>query len=91
MDHDSTQAQVAALARQIRVELVSRSMLHQDLADAIPVSHSAMSHYMTALRPIPMPTFIRIAEVLGVKPSELLGRAAELPPERAAGTGAALP
>lgn len=82
MDDEHAQAQVAALARQIKVELVSRSMRHQDLADAIPLSHSAMSHYMNALRAIPMPTFIRIAEVLGVKPSELLKRASELPPER---------
>jgi transcriptional regulator with XRE-family HTH domain len=82
MNDEHGQSQVADLARQIRVECAARSMRHQDLADAIPISHSAMSHYMTALRPIPMPTFIRMAEVLGVKPSELIGRASELPPEQ---------
>lgn len=82
MDDEDEQSQVAALARQIRVELAARSMLHQDLADAIPVSHSTMSNYMTAQRSIPMPTFFRIAEVLEVEPSVLLQRASELPPDR---------
>lgn len=79
---DETQAVVASVARQIRVELAARSMQHHDLAEAVPLSHSAMSHYLTAKRSIPMPTFIRIAEILEMEPSEILGRAAELPAER---------
>ena len=65
----------AALAHQIRVELVDRGMEQQDLANAVGINRVTMSNYMTGKRSIPMPIFFRIAEALGLSPQALMQRA----------------
>lgn len=63
------------MVTQIKVELVERGMEQKDLADQVGINRVTMSHYMTSKRSIPMPTFIKIAEVLGVTPGALMDRA----------------
>lgn len=65
----------AALAHQIKVELVDRGMEQQDLAGAVGINRVTMSNYMTGKRSIPMPVFIKIAEALGLSPQALMQRA----------------
>ena len=65
----------AAVATQIKVELVERNMNQKDLAEAVGIGRPAMNHYMTGKRSMPMPTFFRVAEVLGLSPRELMERA----------------
>ena len=65
----------AALALQIKVELVERGMNQKDLAEAVGVGRPAMNHYMTGKRSMPMPTFIAVAGALGLSPRELMTRA----------------
>jgi transcriptional regulator with XRE-family HTH domain len=65
----------AALATQIKIELVERNMTQKDLAEAIGIGRPAMNHYMRGHRSIPMPTFFAVAEVLGISPRDLLERA----------------
>ena len=64
----------AALAHQIRVELVDRGMEQQDLAGKVGINRVTMSNYMTGKRSIPMPVFFKIAEALGVSPQVLMQR-----------------
>ena len=72
----------AALSTQIKVELVERDMTQKDLAEAVGVGRPAMNHYIKGHKSMPMPTFIKVAEVLGLTPGELLGRAeARIQPE----------
>jgi plasmid maintenance system antidote protein VapI len=72
----------AALAHQIRVELVDRAMEQQDLASKVGVNRVTMSNYMTGKRSIPMPVFFKISEVLGMSPQVLMQRAeARVQPE----------
>ena len=63
------------MVTQIKVELVERGMEQKDLADQVGINRVTMSHYMTSKRSIPMPTFIKIAQVLGVTPGALMDRA----------------
>ena len=71
-----------ALATQIKVELADHGMEQKDLADQVGINRVTMSHYMTCKRSMPMPTFVRVAEVLGLTPSVLMGRAeARIQPE----------
>jgi transcriptional regulator with XRE-family HTH domain len=65
----------AALATQIRVELVERGMTQQDLAEAVGVGRPAMNHYLKTHKSMPMPTFMKVAEALGLTPVALLERA----------------
>lgn len=65
----------AALATQIKVELVERSMDQKDLADKVGINRVTMSLYMTGKRSMPMPTFFKVAEALGVTPQALMQRA----------------
>lgn len=65
----------SALALQVKVELVERGMDQQALAEAVGIERATLSRYMTGKRSMPMPTFIRVAEVLGLSPVELMGRA----------------
>lgn len=64
-----------ALATQIRIELVERGMTQKDLAEAVGVGRPAMNHYITGKRSMPMPTFLAVAEALGLSPQVLLQRA----------------
>lgn len=65
----------AALAMQIKVELVERDMEQKDLADKVGINRVTMSHYMTGKRSIPMPTFFKVAEALEISPRVLMERA----------------
>lgn len=65
----------AALAHQIRVELVDRGMEQQDLAGKVGINRVTMSNYMTGKRSIPMPVFFSIAEAFGLSPKVLMERA----------------
>lgn len=65
----------AALAHQIKVELVERGMDQKDLAEAVGIERATMNRYMTGKRSMPMPTFFRVAEVLGLTPQALMQRA----------------
>lgn len=72
MDDEQVRLELATISKRIKVGLVERDMTQAELADAIPIAHPTLSHYMTGKRAIPMPTLIRIAEIFGVKPSNLL-------------------
>jgi transcriptional regulator with XRE-family HTH domain len=64
-----------ALSTQIKVELAERGMDQKDLADAVGVERATLSRYMTGKRSMPMPTFFKVAEALGVSPRVLMERA----------------
>lgn len=64
-----------ALAMQLKVEMADRGMEQKDLADKVGINKVTMSHYMTGKRSMPMPTFVKVAGVLGLTPSALLARA----------------
>jgi transcriptional regulator with XRE-family HTH domain len=71
-----------ALATEIRVQLAERNLEQKDLADQVGINRVTMSHYMTTKRSMPMPTFVKVAEVLGLTPSALMARAeARIQPE----------
>ena len=73
-----------ALAMQLKVEMAERGWEQKDLADKVGINKVTMSHYMTCKRSMPMPTFIRVAELLGLTPSELMARSeARVRPESA--------
>lgn len=65
----------AALATQIKVELAERDMTQKDLAEAVGVGRPAMNHYIKGHKSMPMPTFFKVAEVLGLSPQVLMQRA----------------
>jgi len=72
----------AALSTQIKVELVERDMTQKDLAEAIGVGRPAMNHYLKGHKSMPMPTFMKVAEALGLTPVALMARAeARIQPE----------
>jgi transcriptional regulator with XRE-family HTH domain len=72
----------AALSTQIKVELVERDMTQKDLAEAVGVGRPAMNHYLKGHKSMPMPTFMKVAEVLGLTPVTLMARAeARIQPE----------
>lgn len=64
-----------ALTLQIKVELTRQSMDQKDLADAVGIERATLSRYMTGRRSMPMPTFFKVAEALGVAAHVLLERA----------------
>lgn len=65
----------AALIVQLRVELAERDMTQQDLAQALGVPAATLNRYMKGHRSIPMPTFFKIAEILGTTAKGLMERA----------------
>lgn len=65
----------AALATQIKIELVERGMNQKDLAESVGVGRPAMNLYLTCKRSMPMPTLYAVADVFGLTPRELLERA----------------
>lgn len=65
----------AALATQLKVELAERDWTQKDLAEAIGIGRPAMNHYIKGHKSIPMPTFFKISEALGLTPRELMERA----------------
>lgn len=64
----------AALSHQIKVELVERGMEQKDLAEAIGIEKATLSRYMTNRRPMPMATFFKVAEALGLSAQTLMQR-----------------
>lgn len=72
----------AALTKQITIELVEREMDQKDLAEAVGVERATMNRYMKGHRSMPMPTFFKVAEALGLTAQELMQRAeARVPSE----------
>jgi len=72
----------AALAIQIKVELAERDWTQTDLAEAVGVGRPALNRYMRGKASMPMPTYFKVAEVLGLSPRELMQRAeARIPRE----------
>jgi len=72
----------AAIAKQIVIELVERDMDRQDLADAVNIEPATLSRYLNGKRSMPMPTFFKVADVLGISPRVLMERAeARIQPE----------
>ncbi|MBT8163087.1 MULTISPECIES: helix-turn-helix transcriptional regulator [Arthrobacter] len=65
----------SAMVTQLKVELAERDWEQKDLAEKISVNRVTMSNYMTGKRSIPMPTFLKIAEALGIAPGTLMDRA----------------
>lgn len=65
----------AALATQIKIELVERDMTQKDLAEAVGIGRPAMNHYLKGHKSMPMPTFFKVAEVLGLSAQTLMQRA----------------
>jgi Predicted transcriptional regulator len=65
----------AALATQVKVELVERGMTQTELAEAAGVGRPAMNRYLKGHQSMPMPTFFAVAEVLGLSPRVLMERA----------------
>lgn len=65
----------ASLATQIKIELVERNMDQKDLAEAVGIESATLSRYMTCKRSMPMPTFFKVAEALGLTPMVLMQRA----------------
>jgi transcriptional regulator with XRE-family HTH domain len=64
----------AALSTQIKVELVERGMEQKDLADLVGIESATLSRYMTGKRSMPMPTFYKVAEALGLTAKTLMER-----------------
>lgn len=72
----------AALSTQIKVELVERGMDQKVLAEAVGIERATLNRYMTGKRSMPMPTFFKVAEALGLTPQVLMQRAeARIQPE----------
>lgn len=71
----------SALATQIKVELAERDMTQTDLAAAIGVGRPALNRYMKGHQSMPMPTFCKVARVLGLSPAELMTRAVDRVPK----------
>jgi transcriptional regulator with XRE-family HTH domain len=65
----------AALSTQIKVELAERDMDQKDLADAVGAEPATLSRYMTGRRSMPMPTFFKVSESLGVNAQVMRQRA----------------
>ncbi|MDQ5862694.1 MAG: helix-turn-helix transcriptional regulator [Actinomycetota bacterium] len=64
----------AALSIQIKVELAEREMEQKDLADAVGTEPATLSRYMTGKRSMPMPTYYKVAEALGLTAKTLMER-----------------
>ena len=82
--HMSTHADLleAALSAQIKIEMAERDMTQKELAEAVGIGRPAMNHYIKGHKSMPMPTFIRVAEALGLTPQTLWTRAeARIQPE----------
>ena len=66
----------AAIAKQILVELTERDMTQEHLAEALGTTPATLNRYLRGKRSMPMPTFFKVADVLGVDAPTLLSRAA---------------
>lgn len=73
---ESAELLLLAIGRQIRVELTSRDMTQQQLADAIGIERATLSRYLNG-KPMPLMVYINLAEALGLTPQALMLRAEE--------------
>ena len=72
----------AALATQVKVELVERDWDQKILAEAVGIERATLNRYLTGKRSMPMPTFFAVAEAFGLSPRVLMERAeARIQPE----------
>jgi len=65
----------AALATEIKIELVARDWTQETLAKAVGIERATLTRYMTGKRSMPMPTFFAVAEAFGISPRALMERA----------------
>lgn len=65
----------AALAIQIKIELVERDWDQKVLAEAVGIERATLNRYLTGKRSMPMPTFFAVAEAFGISPRVLMERA----------------
>ena len=65
----------AALATQIKVELVERGLDQKTLAERVGIHAVTMTKYLKNQRSMPLPVLIDIASVLGISPRMLMQRA----------------
>lgn len=73
---------LAAISKQIRIELEEHEMEQKDLAEAVGIGRPSLNRYMNGHQVMPMPVFFRIAGVFGLSPDELMSRAwARVKPE----------
>lgn len=71
---ESAELLILAIGRQIRVELTSRGMTQQQLADAIGIERATLSRYLNG-KPMPLMVYLNLAEALGLSPQALMRRA----------------
>lgn len=65
----------AALATQVKVELVERGLDQKTLAERVGIHPVTMTKYLKNQRSMPIPVLIDIASVLGLSPRMLMQRA----------------
>ena len=65
----------AALAIQIKIELVERGLDQKTLAERVGIHPVTMTKYLKNQRSMPVPVLIDIAEAVGVSPRVLMQRA----------------
>lgn len=65
----------AALAIQIKVELLERGLDQKTLAERVGIHQVTMTKYLKNQRSMPLPVLIDIASALGVSPRMLMQRA----------------
>ncbi|WP_426940264.1 helix-turn-helix domain-containing protein [Pseudarthrobacter sp. S6] len=65
----------AALATQVKVELVERGLDQKTLAERVGIHPVTMTKYLKNQRSMPLPVLIDIASELGVSPRVLMQRA----------------
>lgn len=65
----------AALATQVKVELVERGMDQKTLSERVGIHPVTMTKYLKNQRSMPLPVLIDIASALGVSPRVLMQRA----------------
>ncbi len=65
----------AALATQIKVELVERGLDQKTLAERVGIHPVTITKYLKNQRSMPVPVLIDIADALGVTPRALMQRA----------------
>lgn len=66
---------LAAISKQIRVELEEHEMDQKDLAEAVNIGRPTLNRYMQGHQVMPMPVFYRVAAALKLSPDELMARA----------------
>lgn len=66
-----------AMAEQLRSEKGAAELTYQEIADALDIHQQSVIRYFKGTRDIPMSVVIRLAELFGLTPAELMERATE--------------